>query len=295
MSESGRYEAEARLSDEELRLLVRAELGSEYDLRDRLARGRWSVIYRAGQRILDRWLAVKVLRVAGPATPLAYERFMHGARVLGWMDHRHIVPIYGLNETARVCYQLLPLMRESLAAVLLREGRFPPREAARIVREVALALDHVHRAGLVHRDIKPQHILLEGAGRRVRLTDFAFATPARSVAPLEWRQGRRPPVGTPAYISPEQAEDRGALDGRSDLYSLGAVGYELLTGSVPFPGPAQRQLAAHVSCRPEDPGERAPFLGRDLPAIMMRCLAKRPDERWECAAELARALAPYTG
>jgi serine/threonine protein kinase len=294
MSESGRYEAEARVSDEELRALVQADLGPEYDLRDRLARGHWSVIYRAGQRILDRWLAVKVLRVAGPATKLAHALFMRGAQVLGWMDHRHILPIYGLNETTRVCYQLLPVMRESLAAVLLREGPFPPRQAARIMREVAMALDCVHGAGLVHRDIKPQHILLQGAERRVRLTDFSMATLA-TVPGLEGARQRRPRVGTPAYISPEQIDARPELDGRSDLYSLGAVGYELLTGSPPFPGPAERQLVAHCTFPPDDPGERVPYLGRDLPAIVMRCLAKRPNDRWASAAELAEALDPFAG
>ena len=102
---------------------------------------------------------------------------------------------------------------------------------------------------------------------------------------------RRPVVGTPAYISPEQAEARPQLDGRSDLYSLGAVGYELLTGSVPFPGPAERQLEAHRTRSPEHAADRAPQVPARLAVIVMRCLAKRPADRWASAAQMARALA----
>jgi eukaryotic-like serine/threonine-protein kinase len=153
---------------------------------------------------------------------------------------------------------------------------------------VAHALDAVHRAGVVHRDIKPQHILLDGAERRVRLTDFSSAAGGwpPSNTPAQWAEV----VGTPAYISPEQAEGW-PLDGRSDLYMLGAVGYQLLTGSLPFPGPAQRQLEAHRTQMPEHVADRAPQVPARLAVIVMRCLAKRPEDRWQSGAALARVLA----
>jgi eukaryotic-like serine/threonine-protein kinase len=288
MSESSHYESEARLSDEELRAQVQAELGADFDVRDRLARGRWSTIYRAGQRILDRWLAVKVLDAAGPVRPLAHGRFLRGARVLSTLEHPHILPIWELVEEGSVCCQLLPLMHQSLAAVLLREGRLAAPEAARILFEVAQALAVVHRSGLVHRDIKPQHILLDGAERRVRLTDFSSAALGWPVRNTQAKRGEV--VGSPAYISPEQAEVRPQLDGRSDLYMLGAVGYQMLTGSLPFPGPAQRQLEAHRTQEPEHVAERARQVPARLAVIVMRCLAKRPEDRWQSAEGLARVL-----
>src|SRR5512144_1172753 len=123
MNDSGPHEADVRSSDEALRAQVQAELGADFDVRDRLARGRWSTIYRAGQRTLDRWLAVKVLHATGPVRPLAQGRFLRGARLLSRLEHRHILPIWELMEQGSVCCQLLPLMHESLAALLLREGR----------------------------------------------------------------------------------------------------------------------------------------------------------------------------
>jgi len=290
MSDGSRYESEARLSDEELRAQVQAELGADFDVRDRLARGRWSTVYRAGQRILDRWLAVKVLHAAGPVRPLAHGRFVRGALLLSRLEHHHILPIWELIEQGSVCCQLLPLMRESLAAVLLREGRLSGAAAARVLLEVAQALDVVHRSGVVHRDIKPQHILLDGAERRVRLTDFSSAALGWPATNPQAKWGEV--VGTPAYISPEQAECRPQLDGRSDLYALGVVGYQLLTGSLPFAGPAQRQLEAHRTQQPEHAADRARQVPARLAVIVMRCLAKRPEDRWPSAAALARVLAP---
>jgi serine/threonine-protein kinase len=288
MSESSRYDSEARLTDAALRAQVQAELRADFDVRDRLARGRWSTIYRAGQRILDRWLAVKVLHAAGPARPLAHGRFLRGAQLLSHLEHRHILPIWELMEQGSVCCQLLPLMHESLAAVLLREGRLTGAETARILLEVAQALDVVHRMEVVHRDIKPQHILLDGEERRVRLTDFGSAALGRPARNTQAKWGEV--VGSPAYISPEQAECRPQLDGRSDLYMLGAVGYQMLTGSPPFPGPAQRQLEAHRTQEPEHVADRARDVPARLAVIVMRCLAKRPEDRWQSAGALARVL-----
>jgi eukaryotic-like serine/threonine-protein kinase len=277
------------LDDDALRVVLQAELGADWELRDRLARGRFAAVYRAAQRSLDRWVAVKVLTGAGG--PLARARFERGALVLSHLEHPHIMRIYDFWERGPVCYQVLPLVRTSLAAALLHEGPFAPRAAARVLLELAAALDHAHRQGVVHRDVKPQHILLEDDERRVRLTDFGAAL---LVLPGMQAAGRAG-VGTPAYMSPEQAEGRAELDGRSDLYALGAVGYELLTGSVPFDGPAERQLAAHRTRVPVDPAARRPGIPAELAGIVLRCLAKRPDERWASAAELAGALRAFLG
>lgn len=294
MNDSGPHEANVRSSDDALRARLQAELGADFDVRDRLARGRWCTVFRAGQRVLDRWLAVKVLRAAGPVRPLAQGRFLRGARLLSQLEHRHILPIWELIEQGSVCCQLLPLMHESLASLLLREGRLPAPEAARILSEAAQALEVAHRMGVVHRDIKPQHILLDGAERRVRLTDFSSAAFLWPAGNSQSRRGEV--VGAPAYISPEQADCR-PLDGRSDLYMLGAVGYQMVTGSLPFPGPAQRQLEAHRTRAPEHVADRAREVPARLAVIVMRCLAKRPGDRWQSAEELAKVLAfcDYSG
>jgi len=174
--------------------------------------------------------------------------------------------------------------------VLLTEGRFAPREAARILFELALALDHVHGAGLLHRDIKPQHVLLDGPARHVRLIDFSLA---RVAGPEDAGRTQGEVVGTPAYMSPEQAEGGPDLDERSDIYSLGVVGYQLLTGMVPFEGTAEQQLLAHRTRRSQSPTARYRDIPADLAEVVMRCLAKLPQHRWGSAVELAEALVHF--
>ncbi|MGH7615561.1 MAG: protein kinase domain-containing protein [Gemmatimonadales bacterium] len=254
-------------------------LGPRFDVHERIGRGGFGLVFRATDLVLERQVAVKVLRsdLADPETARA--RFLWGAFVLGQLEHPHIVPIFHMVEAGPLAFIVMPLAGESLAAVLLREGRLAAREVTRILAETAAALSYVHEMGVAHRDIKPQHIMLEGEERRVRLIDFSLA-------------GRRATdgvVGTPAYMSPELAAGVD-VDGRSDLYSLGVVGYELLTGQPPFEGTAQQQMAAHRSRLSPHPVVRHQDIPVDLADVVMRCLAKLPSMRWTYAGDLWAAL-----
>jgi serine/threonine protein kinase len=276
------------MSARELRADLQLALGAGFDVRDRVAQGRHATVFRVGDRQLQRWVAIKVLTADPWEGDRARARFDRGARLQAQLEHPHILRVHYTFSAGWLSYLVVPFVRESLAAALLREGRFPPREAARILLETAQALERVHAAGLVHRHLKPQHLLLDGDTRRVRLTDFTVACgtttsglpgPARGVA-----------VGTPAYMSPEQAEGSFELDGRSDIYSLGVVGYQLLTGFVPFEGTAAEQLVAHRTRTSRNPAARHTDIPVDLAEVVLRCLAKLPQNRWASAAELVTAL-----
>jgi hypothetical protein len=281
------------LSDEELRAALQAELGPDHEVGERLARGRMGTVFRVYQRRLDRWVAVKVLTGPQHNGRSVRARFLLGVMKQALINHPNIMRVYDSHETQRLCWMVMPPAPENLAAVLLSEGRFAPREAARIMQLVAEALHAVHETGLVHRDVKPQHILLDRREGRVWLTDFSLGvlTAGGTKPAAAWGEV----VGTPAYMSPEQAEGRADLDGRSDLYALGAVGYQLLTGFVPFDGTAEEQLVAHRTRRSRNPATRHPDIPVTLADIVMRCLAKLPANRWQSAAELADALALFRG
>jgi serine/threonine-protein kinase len=243
-------------------------------------------VFRATDHTLDRQVAVKVLRgdVADPET--ARRRFLWGAQLLGHLEHPHIIRIFDVREAGALAFIVMPLVEgESLAALLLRAGRLAAREASRILAEAADALGHMHTRGVVHRDIKPQHVMLQGPERRVLLIDFTLA----NVVHVDPEPRTGDVVGTPAYISPELAEGRD-LDGRSDLYSLGVVGYEMLTGALPFEGTAQQLIAAHRSRLPRNPAVRHRDIPVDLADVVMRCLAKLPQMRWADAGALVAAL-----
>lgn len=279
---------------ERQRAALQAALGDTMVVHERIGRGAYGLVFRATARAAGRQVAVKVLHAAHGESGLMRQRFLGGARVAAGLRHPHILPVLEIGDAGPLSYIVMPFVEgESLAAVLLREGPQPPPEAARLLREVAEALACVHQAGLVHRDVKPQHILLEGAERRALLIDFSLVCsvagavgPRRDVPPPE--EGAV--VGTPAYMSPEQAEGRFDVDARSDLYSLGVVGYQLLTGALPFEGTAEQQIVAHRVRTSRNPAARYQNIPADLAGTVMRCLGKLTANRWASAAELAAAL-----
>jgi serine/threonine protein kinase len=281
------HPSEAERQREELQ----AALGEKIELHERVGRGAYGLVFRATHHAAGRQVAVKVLHAAHGESDLMRQRFLGGARVAAGLHHPHIVPILEVGGAASLSYIVMPFVDgENLGAVLLREGRMASREAVRILTEVAEALAYVHGQGLVHRDVKPQHILLAGRARRVLLIDFSLVCAVeggpRDVATPE--QGVV--VGTAAYMSPEQAEGRYDLDARSDIYSLGVVGYQLLTGSLPFEGTAEQQIVAHRVRSSRNPAAQYDDVPADVSALVMRCLTKLRANRWESAAELAAAL-----
>lgn len=276
-----------RSEAERQRMALQAALAPQLEMHERIGRGAFGIVYRATDHALERQVAVKVLRAELADDRPARARFLQGARTLAHLEHAHIVRIYGIGESGQLAWVVMPLVDgENLAAVLLREGRLPVPETARILVELAEALCHVHAMGLVHRDIKPQHIMLEGRKRGVRLLDFTLA--AVSAGSSRPRAGVT--VGTPAYMSPELADGRGHADGRSDLYSLGVVGYQLLTGELPFEGTAEQLMEAHRTRSARDLSVDRQDIPRDLSEAVMRCLAKLPQDRWAGARDLRDAL-----
>jgi predicted permease len=275
------------------------EFGGQYRVVRELGRGAFGAVYLARDRALHRLVAIKVLHHARSGDPIERERFLREARTAAQLDHPGIVPLIGIGETARLTWMVMPFASgESLGARLAREGAMGVADVRVVLSQIAAALDYAHRRGVVHRDLKPENVLIDrpeiddapGAlTLRARLVDFGIAAfPRRDpgVAP------RREQWGTPSFMSPEQALGEVDLDGRSDIYSLGVLGYVMLTGELPFTGTTtterlrQQQAGPRVQLR-----EAAPHAPADLVSAIERCLAFDPADRWERASEVRAALA----
>ncbi len=276
--------------DPERRRRIQRALGDPFELGPLLGSGGFAEVYAAKDLTLNRMVAVKVLRPDLVVTGATVKRFVREAQAAAKLRHPNIVPIYQIGRQEELAWFVMPLIEgESLRARIEREGALPADDARRVLREVADALAAAHRAGIVHRDIKPDNIMLEGEHRRAVVTDFGIAKALAGDEPGLTASGMI--VGTPYYMSPEQAVGSAEIDARSDLYSLGVVGYEMLAGALPFEGAgAQEVIHQHVTAQPRALGERRPDLPRDLQVAVERCLAKRPEQRWSSAEELARSL-----
>jgi WD40 repeat protein len=258
-------------------------------MRRELGRGRFGVVYEAVDE-LDRLVAVKMLKPQLAADPSERARFEREARKAAAVRHDHIVTVYrvGQAEGKALPYLVMEyLAGETLAARLRRQGVLPPREAAELVRQAALGLAAAHARGLVHRDVKPSNILLAAVDGRAKITDFGLARATEAGAAAS-QSGAV--VGTPAYMSPEQITAPGKVDGRSDVYSLGVVLYEALTGERPFQGVAHLVLGQVVHDDPRPPRKLNDAVPRDLETIALKCLAKEPARRYPTAEELAGDL-----
>jgi hypothetical protein len=249
-----------------------------------------AVVYRARERQLEREVAIKVLPFAVVHDAELVERFLREARLSAQLEHPNIVPIHRVGRSGQVIYFVMKLLRgQSLAARIATQGRLPAPEVRRVLSETASALGHAHQQGIVHRDVKPDNIMLDAAGRCV-VTDFGIA---RSGAETRLTAAGLS-LGTPRYMSPEQAR-AGELDGRSDLYSLGAVGYECLVGHPPFDrGDVVSILLDHVQSPVPRPtiATAGTAEERALYDVVERLLAKRPEDRFQRAEECIDALRP---
>jgi serine/threonine protein kinase len=268
---------------------VVAAIGHQYDLECEIGRGGMSVVYRAKDRRLNRTVAIKVLPPELAFDPAIRARFTREAQTSAHLSHAHIVPIYDVGESDGIAYFVMALVSGgSLATLIEREPKQPVGEVRRLLCEVADALAYAHLRGVIHRDVKPDNILLDGDNGRVLVTDFGIARAVESGTRLTVTGMA---IGTPTYMSPEQAMGEREVDGRSDIYSLGVVGYQLLTGRVPFvAGNSMALLLKHVSERPQPIAE----LRSDVPAgvreAIERALSKSPEDRWSTAAAFREAL-----
>jgi len=262
---------------------VVAAIGQAYELEDEIGRGGMSVVFRARDLRLNRPVAIKVLPPELAHDAAIRTRFTREAQMSAQLSHPHIVPIYDVGERDGVAYFVMALVTGgSLATHLLREPRQPVDEVRRILSEVADALGYAHLRGVIHRDIKPDNILLDRLTGRVMVTDFGIAWAMEAGARLT---ATGIAVGTPTYMSPEQAVGERELDGRSDIYSTGVLGYQMLTGRVPFEaGNSMALLLKHVTERPKPIAELRPDTPRGLREPIERAMMKAPPDRWPAQA-----------
>jgi Tol biopolymer transport system component len=284
----------------DLRDQIQASLGDTFTLERELPGGGMSHVFVARDRSLDRDVVVKVLPPDAAASVSA-ERFKREIAVAARLQHPHIVALISAGATADgLPYYTMPFVEgESLRARLARDGELPIADTVAILRDVAGALAYAHERGIVHRDIKPDNVMLSGGSAMV--TDFGVAravaaagsdtaTAAETITQLGVA------LGTPAYMAPEQAAAERTVDGRADLYALGCMAYEMLTGQAPFAGrTAPAQLAAHVMELPEAIQRRRPSVPPPLATLVMQCLEKRPADRPKSASDVQRTLEGLRG
>ena len=269
--------------------LLATALEGRYVIEREIGSGGTAVVFRARDLRHERLVAIKVLRPE-LARSLGTERFLREIRIAASLTHPHILPVHDSGEAADLLYYVMPYVEgESLRSRLVREGALPMDDALRIARETADALAYAHSRGVVHRDIKPGNILLIG-GHAV-VADFGIATATGIGMDDETLTSPGLIIGTPAYMSPEQARGELLVDGRSDLYSLGCVLYEMLTGQPPFTGPtAHAVLARHSQDIPEPVRSRRASVPVEVEAAVDRLLEKLPADRYSTAAQFVAAL-----
>ena len=280
-----------------LRDRLTVAVGTQYLIDGEIGRGGMAVVYRATDLRLHRPVAIKVLPPDIAFNEAVRTRFIREAQTAAQLSHPNIVPIFSVDEAGSessamgslVYFVMAYVDGESVGQHLAREGPWPVDQTVRVLSEVADALAYAHARGVVHRDIKPDNILIDRASGRPMVTDFGIA---RAKAGETRITATGVAVGTPAYMSPEQALGEREVDGRSDLYSLAVVGYHMLSGDTPFKAvntPAM--LVKHVSERPRPIRERRPDVPAYLAVAIDRALAKKPEDRWADAAEFRDALA----
>ncbi len=282
---------------------VAAALADNYRLERELGQGGMATVYLAEDLKHHRKVAVKVLRPELAAS-LGPDRFFREIEVAAQLQHPHILPLFDSGASGRATasaaddssaeflWYAMPFVDgETLRDRLARTGELPVHDAIRILVEVADALAHAHTNGVAHRDIKPENILL--SGRHALVSDFGVAKAVSEATGRQQLTTAGVALGTPAYMAPEQAAADPHLDHRVDIYALGVLAYELLTGRTPFSGRTpQETLAAHVMQTPEPVSRLRPGISPAFEAIVMKCLAKRPADRFQSAEELVTALEP---
>ncbi|NIO69140.1 MAG: protein kinase, partial [Anaerolineae bacterium] len=258
----------------------------KYKIIEEVGRGGFADVYKAIDTTLDRTVALKFLEPRLLREPTFVERFQREAKLAANLKHPNIVIIHEFGWEAGTVYMAMEFLEgRTLKEVILEEGALPPGRIVNMVGQMASALDYAHRRGLVHRDIKPSNIMVRADGH-VTVMDFGIAKAATLTA---WTTTGRI-FGTPEYMSPEQAEGK-ALDARSDVYSLGVVVYEMITGKVPFSGTTPLSIMrGHADKPPPRPSGINPDVSSVVEAVLLKALAKKREERYQSAGEMARAL-----
>ena len=273
-----------------LRDRVEHAVGALFEIDDEIGRGGMAVVYRARDVRLRRLVALKVLPPELAFRADVKSRFLREAQMSAQLSHPNIVPIYAVDELDGVVFFAMGLVQgETLAQLLAREPRPPLAMVRSLLREVADALAYAHARHVVHRDVKPDNILVESATGRALVSDFGIARAAEGDSRLTVTGVA---VGTPAYMSPEQAMGEREVDGRADIYALGVVGYQMLAGELPFKASnTPSMLMKHISERPRPLGEVRPDVPASLIYAIERAMSKGRTERWPDAGAFRDALA----
>src|SRR6266550_8765880 len=276
---------------DELGTHVAQVLSANYELETEVGRGGMGIVYCARDRRLKREIAIKVLPPELSFRADIRQRFLREAETAAQLNHPNIVPIYTVEERDNLVYFVMAYIKgDNLGQRLQQHGPMPPVEVRRVLREVAEALAYAHHRNVIHRDIKPDNIIIDEETGRAMVTDFGIAR-ALTDSGDSRLTATGMAIGTPAYMSPEQSAGDSAIDGRSDLYSLGVVGYQMLCGQPPFvANNTPSMLVTHLSEKPVPVDERWPDLPPDLARAVMICLEKDPNDRFPSAAAFSAAL-----
>ena len=273
-------------------------LGSAYRVDRELGGAGMSRVFVATEVELERQVVVKVLP-PDLAAGINIDRFRREIQLAARLQHPHIVPLLAAGAKGSLLYYTMPFIAgDNLRTRLTKRGEFPVQEATKILREVADALSYAHEQGVVHRDIKPENILI--SGNHALVLDFGVSKALSSATSETATEGPTLTslgiaLGTPAYMAPEQAAADPNVDARADIYALGIVGYELLSGRTPFSGLNQQQtLAAHITTEPTPVAQHRPQIPPGLASVIMRCIEKRASDRFQNADDLYAALEPYS-
>ncbi len=278
--------------DAELRAHVQRALAATYEVEQEIGRGGMGIVYRAKDKRLKRFVAIKLLPPELSFRKDVRSRFRNEASTAAQLNHPNIVPIYSVDEVENLVFFVMACVDgENLATRLKNHGPMPVADVRRVMTEVADALAYAHHRGVIHRDIKPDNILMDGVDGRAMVTDFGIARAANGEGDAERLTATGIAIGTPAYMSPEQASGERDVDGRSDLYSLGILAYQMLVGEPPFIGTTTPVLLVkHLAEAPIPVDQRRANIPPDMVQIVMRLLQKSPDHRFQNATELVQAL-----
>jgi serine/threonine protein kinase len=275
------------------RALLEAHVGQAYQVVRELGRGGMGIVFLARDVTLHRHVAIKVLRREYARVDEQRERFRREARITAQLHDDGIVAIHNFREQGDLVYMVMEYVTGvALGSRLAAVGRLDPEVAREILASLARTLDHCHSRGIVHRDLKPENILFDRETGRPRLTDFGIAL-ARTLDPAPSEVARA--FGTPEFMSPEQAAGETYVDGRSDVYSLGVLGYRMVTGELPFTGASFSELATkHITEELRPIQSLNPDVPKDVAQAIERCLEKAPEKRWRRASEIATAISAKT-
>jgi len=273
--------------------MIGTRLGS-YEIIEEIGRGGMATVYRAFQPQVDRFVAIKLIRNSILDDPMARERFQREARLVARLEHPHLLPIYDFDGEHNPPYLVMRYLEGGTLKDILSQRQLPFEEIAFLIRQITSALDYAHRQGVVHRDIKPSNVMIDREGNAF-LTDFGIA---RMVEPGagEGITGTGAMIGTPDYMPPEQGQGATDVDGRADIYSLGVMFYQMLTGELPFKAPNPLGvIVKHINEAVPSATAINPTLPPSVDTVILRAMAKQPDDRYSVINEFTQAVIETLG